>query len=482
MPKCGPVPLPRWLLAVALVVGAFWAFDLAVLRGGTPDPLDDTWEYGVAARALVHGQGFRTAMIHPPLWTLRDSANTVPVLIHGPLVALLVTPAVAQPRRLDDIAWVAALFATLGALWTAHFAARRFGMAGGIAAAVAFTASPLTLRSVHHDVSPLLGALLLIAALDLVTAERPRGFAAGIVLGLAWLVRPEMLLAAPFVMLIAAPAAGGPFLFAFLLCAAPWAWHNLHATGSPIFNLSSYLVIGYSNERPGIAVLRDFTLPPWRWPSMLRESFHLLPAKWHETFPHAVKRLLLVPSPTTGWLAVLGALAALLRKATRWDAAIGIQLAMVPLAVMTLTLYDDRYLVPFLPLWAVAAAAGASTLVGWIPSVREAALAPALLVLLLLLPGTLRDVHAEARRSDALRHRLEAERAALAARPAPARALMFSDTPDFVAWTTGRPTVWVTREEYLRLPTCTRAARADTLPPCRDGAAETWFHDVPAHP
>jgi hypothetical protein len=76
--------------------------------------------------------------------------------------------------------------------------------------------------------------------------------------------------------------------------------------------------------------------------------------------------------------------------------------------------------------------------------------------------------------------------------------LMFSDTPDFVAWTTGRPTVWVTREEYERLPAAapvavappaktpkgkraeaaplvSAAAPPDTLP-TRGGPEDTWFH------
>ena len=48
----------RWLLATLALATAFWAFDLTVLRAGVPDPLDDTWEYGVVARSLAEGSGF----------------------------------------------------------------------------------------------------------------------------------------------------------------------------------------------------------------------------------------------------------------------------------------------------------------------------------------------------------------------------------------------------------------------------------------
>ena len=66
----------RWLLVTLALASAFWAFDLAGLRAGVPDPLDDTWEYGVVARSLIEGRGFRTQVIHPPLWSLRDSSST----------------------------------------------------------------------------------------------------------------------------------------------------------------------------------------------------------------------------------------------------------------------------------------------------------------------------------------------------------------------------------------------------------------------
>ena len=162
-----------------------------------PDPLDDTWEYGVAARHLLSGDGFRTSVIHPPLWGLRDAALTVPVLVHGPLLPLLFAPALALlgAGALDQVAWLAALFALLTALLLCRLGTRHFGPAVGAAAALLFTLAPLTLRAVHHDVSVVAGAFLLLLAFDLLARERPRHTAAALVLGLGMLVRPEMALA-----------------------------------------------------------------------------------------------------------------------------------------------------------------------------------------------------------------------------------------------------------------------------------------------
>ncbi|HET7224835.1 MAG TPA: hypothetical protein VFK69_03885, partial [Candidatus Eisenbacteria bacterium] len=74
----------------------------------------------------------------------------------------------------------------------------------------------------------------------------------------------------------------------------------------------------------------------------------------------------------------------------------------------------------------------------------------------------------------ALRARLERERAALAALPAVAP--MFSDTPDFVAWTTRRPTVWVSRAQYQALPACAGGTAAAAALPCRHDPRQAWFH------
>src|SRR5262249_28605806 len=150
----------------------------------------------------------------------------------------------AGPRGLDGAAWLAALLATLAAALIARLGARQFSPAVGAGAAALFTLSPLTLRAVHHDLALLLGALLLVAALGLLLRPPPGPLAAGVALGLCWLPRPEMIFAAPLFAIAAGPAAL-TLLAGFAFAAAPWLWHNYSITGQPLFNLSSYLLIGY---------------------------------------------------------------------------------------------------------------------------------------------------------------------------------------------------------------------------------------------
>jgi len=475
--------------AIAFAV-AWWLFDLLVLRAGVPDRLDDTWEYGVVARALLDGHGFRTLVIHPPLWGLVDADLMVPVLIHGPLVPVLLAPLLALfgPAALDGIAWIAALGALAVVPSLVRLGERCGGAAIGGAAALLWTLAPLTLRSVHHDVALTLGAALLVAAAELVTRPRANAasgppLAAGLALGLACLVRHELLAALPLFAL-AAGAAGWRLLAGAALALVPWWTHHALAVGQPLFNLSSYLLIGYWGAWPGISILRDFSLTPDRFTAALAASFPGILEKWTSFAPHAVKRALLAPVAALGWLALLGAAFALARAATRRTALLLAALAAIPVAVMTLTLYDDRYLVPFLPLYALAAARGAHDLAQRLPWWMHRPRAWIGLLLLVMIPATGPAMREEAEQARSAERLLADERAAIAAWAArlgpapadsaagPAARLLFSDTPDLVAWTTGRSTVWLSHEQLARLPLEAVAGG----PPARPDARRTWFH------
>lgn len=487
-----------WLAAVFVGVTLFWVFDLGWLRAGAPDRLDDTWEYGVAARHLLAGDGFRTSVIHPPLWGLRDAALTVPVLVHGPLVPVLLAPvlAVFGAGALDRIAWFGACFALLTALLLCRLGTRHFGPAVGATAALLFTLAPLTLQAVHHDATLLVGAFLLLLAFDLLARDRPRPTAAAIVLGLGVLVRTEMTLALFGLSMLAGGAGAVTLLLGMAMVAGTWWWHNWNATGSPLFNLSTYLLVGYSERWPGISVLRDFALTPAQWPRVLLEPAPELQHKAQANLHHALKLALLAPSALTGWLAAVGLVVGAARAATRWIAIAAFLCALVPVAVITFTLIDPRYITPYLPLWALSAAVAAEWLWGRIPRVGRA---PGWLpvLVLLMLPATVPALRQQAREARTCAALLAAERAALAARITPAATLprlttrgferpggaapaaprlMFSDTPDFVAWTTGRPTVWVSRDEYARLP-APGAAGTVGSPPARGTADDVWFHE-----
>lgn len=468
-----------WLVGPIVAAAAYWLLLLGPLGLGTPHPLDDTWEYAVVARSLLAGHGFRTEVIHPPLWSLRDAAGRVPVAVHGPLLPLLLAPPIAAlgPRAVDGIAWLGALAAVAAALAIARLGARTLGPPVGAGAALAFTFAPATLTAVRHDAGLLVGAALLAFALDLSARERPRGITAGIAAGLAALARPELAFAIPVVVALARGARVSVAVTA-TACLIPWWAHQKLVFGNAFFNLSSYLLIGYWGARPDLTVLRDFDLTPARWPSVLRAALPSLGPKAVDFAPHAIKRALFVPSGGTGWLAPLGLVAALRRPAARPLASAALALACLPLAIMTLTVYDGRYLVPFLPLWALGAAAGARAAVRPLPAWARRPRAWVGLLLLLMAPSIAPALKEASSQSQALRHRLSEERALLARLPA-ARAdgarPIFSDTPDFVAWTTDRPAVWVTAHEYARLP------RVGTRPhdrsrPHRAPHDLTWFH------
>lgn len=487
-----------WFTAVLVIVALFWVFDLGWLRAGVPNRLDDTWEYGVAARHLLAGDGFRTSVIHPPLWGLRDAALTVPILVHGPLVPLLLAPVLALfgAGALDQIAWLGACFALLTALLLCRLGTRHFGPAVGAAAALLFTLAPLTLQAVHNDTTLVVGAFLLLLAFDLLARDRPRRAAAAIVLGLGVLVRTEMTLALFGLSVLAGGSGAVTLVSGMALVAGAWWWHNWSATGSPLFSLSTYLLVGYSERWPGISVLRDFSLTPAQWPRVLLESAPELQHKAQTNLRFALKTAFLSPSALTGWLAAAGLVVGAARASTRRIAVAAFACALVPVAVITFTLLDPRYVTPCLPLWALSAAVAAEWLWGRIP---RAGHTPGWLpvLILLMLFATVPALQRGARESREFAELLATERAALAPQVTPAATLprltarglerpagaastaprlMFSDTPDFVAWTTGRPTVWVSRDEYDRLPAPGAAVSAGS-PPARGTPDDTWFHE-----
>ncbi|NOT33052.1 MAG: hypothetical protein HOP12_02665 [Candidatus Eisenbacteria bacterium] len=468
-------------LAVALV---WWLVDLALLRTGTPHPLDDLWEDGLIARALLAGHGFWTPMLYPPLWAMRDPATlTVPVLVHGPLLPLLLTPMVAVfgARAIDHVAWLAAAAAWLTAYFTARTLQRAAGATVAAVAVLLLTFSPILLDAVNHSFSVVVGALALAIALDALLRREPRGVTAGLALGLGYLTRSELMLVAPLVALAAglAPRQWLHFGAAFLVCAVPWWAHHFAVVGSPFFNLSSYTVVGFSHAFPGSSLMRDFALTPDRWPAFLQSNLGALPPKWLESFPRALKRVVVTPGVLTGWLVGFGLFAWLPRPGYRRLASAAMFIALIPVALMTVTVPQPLYLVTFLPLFAIAASIGAGALVEWfVPTVRIARWWPAVVVLLAfagVIP-TLLVARTEAR---AARDLLASERAALAKVPATGVSPLFSDRPDFVAWTTGRPALWMTSDEYDALYprfTAEHAARPAGLPAVRDSNL-TWFHD-----
>src|SRR6185503_12825920 len=77
------------------------------------------------------------------------------------------------------------------------------------------------------------------------------------------------------------------------------------------------------------------------------------------------------------------------------------------------------------------------------------------LLMLLIAPSCLPALRGAAADARVLERRIANERVALARAFPQAHAglprMIFSDTPDFTAWTTGRPTAWISRAEFERL-------------------------------
>jgi hypothetical protein len=478
----------RWFLGVLLFAAAFWMLDLVWLGAGVPHPLDDTWEDAVVARLLLQGDWFRSHAIYPPLWGLRDPQTlTVPVLVHGPLLPLLLAAPIRifGPAVADSIAWLAALFALLTLIPLFRLTARLFGEPVAAAAAGLFTVSPLTIAAVNHYGSVVLGALLLTATLDLLARPRPRAGLAGLAAGLGYLVRPEMLIAAPVLALLAAGPrpdrrAARDFLLVFAACASWWWWHHWKTSGSPFFNLTSYLLVSFWPPHPGDGLVRDFGVTPERFRGILAESLPGLWHKWLHFFPRAARRALLTPGESTGWLVPIGALVALGRAELRRFALCAAALALIPVAAMTALVAIWLYPVPFLPLYCVAAALGAKWLLERLPRWAHRPRAWIGLLALAALPAAGVQLRAQADEARMIGRWLALDRAGLAAAVRTeenATRPMFSDTPDFVAWTTGRPTLWLTREEFDRLYGLGGAR--NPLPeglPARPDPADTWFH------
>jgi hypothetical protein len=104
-------------------------------------------------------------------------------------------------------------------------------------------------------------------------------------------------------------------------------------------------------------------------------------------------------------------------------------------------------------------------------------------VALLALPTSVPALRDAAHSSRHARARLEQTRAALDAETFASRHPLFSDTPDFVAWTLDRPVVWLTRDEHRALPVCGASPSGDPRDrPCREAAAAdlpgaVWFQE-----
>jgi hypothetical protein len=234
-------------------------------------------------------------------------------------------------------------------------------------------------------------------------------------------------------------------------------------------------------------VLRSFDLTIARWPDTMWGSVAELPGKWLYALPRAIKHIATAPSAFTGWLALI-ALGGLARRTGTHPpngARVG-ALMLVPLALMVGAQHRPEFVMTVLPVWALLAVLGLGLVARRAGHGRPAIVL--LLTALLVLPGTIQMLRRHLEDAGPKAAWLSRERAALdlqfgAGRPGrggPASGPVLSDTPGFVAWETGRTTVWMAEGEWrqLRLDIAagTRLRPRDFPDPAE---TDTWFHEDP---
>lgn len=270
----------RWLIGVALVVGAIALTMVYAWRQFHGLPTEFTLHQAVVARQVARGDGFTTLVNHPQTFAVLHargvpfrSAEPMPDLYHAPLYPLTLaavfavlpesiwTSRPATPGGMTFDGWqpdYVVLAVNLLLWWSAIalaglLARRLFDARAGWVAALATAGSvPLWQQTVAVNGLPLFMVLVLLAfhalaALedqDEVSARRslPLVAALGVTGGLLFLTE----YAAGLVMVVFAVAVGwrvkgalrgpaiGVCVGAFLLCVAPWLVRNAAVCGHPL--------------------------------------------------------------------------------------------------------------------------------------------------------------------------------------------------------------------------------------------------------
>lgn len=238
-------PLPALLLILAVTI----AFRLAALPAVGPEMLSpDGARFLNLARSLERGLGYVTPEAWPA-W-LEPARLPAPETFKEPGYPVAIAAAkrlVPDPfRAAQGVSLLAGLLSPLLAAWLVFSLARdrRAALFAGLLTA----ASPVLIRQSVYVMAESLFAMLLLGAFAC-AALRPRGagrqiafaFAAGLALGLAYLVRAQALLAVPAMVGLAwggrarnaALRSAAIVLAVAALAAAPWWLRNLRLFGDP---------------------------------------------------------------------------------------------------------------------------------------------------------------------------------------------------------------------------------------------------------
>ena len=405
-------------------------------------PASDVWDYAQEARQLARGQGFTSLYTYPT--HLGTEPAPFPVRWRMPLYAAIgaafLTLGIPLPLGFFIVAVLAhAALVGLAFLLASHLHSAR---AGVLAAAFAI-ASPILLDPFSAGLSQVPAAALGVAIwLLLLRYARPSSAAAaGLLAAAAWYLRGETIVMLP---LWFACAARGrrwdramAFALVFAALALPWIGHLRAETGaaSPIRGNPMLL---YTPEYPGYSSTRTYLEP---MPGVVAYvATHPLGFAWRfakDAVGYGID-LLWGLGPFALGLAIAGLL--LRDPKHRWSvlqpAAWILVAALVQITAFSCLERSPRFLVPAIPLIAVALGMAAAPTFDRICGRNRQAALVALLVLerAILVGITTRDAE---RRFPPLPSSTATQlREALG----PARGgIIWTDVPDWVSWRLDRP-------------------------------------------
>jgi 4-amino-4-deoxy-L-arabinose transferase-like glycosyltransferase len=384
-----------WLIATLVVAAALGA---ARALHGFPgfSMTGDALLYGDLARSLAAGEGFVSSFVYPISLAYPALATLPqPHFLYHPAYPALLAPGVALGGARDAVLLgvnVALAWALLPLTFV--LARRLYGREAAWLATALLALDTTVASNVRNAGTELLTMLVALAAAALLV-EAPgagRAFAAGVVLGVGYLVRPNLAVlvvpAALHLWRLGAATRVAPLALGALAVAAPWLVRGWLVTGQPGFSL--YLVANLAFETttfPGTMATYGELVP--RGPVMMLTQYPgELADKVARLAVYYVRQVWFTVNP----LVMLAFVAALVTRAGPRAAlrladftATGLVLTMATVIAIAA---EPRYLAPFAPLVIVLGAGFAVETVRRVPGARRRWALVALATILLALPVT----------------------------------------------------------------------------------------------
>jgi hypothetical protein len=438
------------LIAVALIgtFRALWTFSGFSMTG-------DALLYGELARHLAAGEGFVSAFVYP-VSLAYPSLHTIPqphVLYHPAYPALLA--AVFRLAGTHDLVLVLANTLLAWGLLVCVFclARRLFGMSVACAATAAMALDTTLASNVRNSGTEVL-AMLVVTAVAVVLASSPgrwSGALAGVLLGAAYLTRPNLLLLLPLAAAalwrMGARVAILPLLGGALLVIAPWVVRGWLVMGQPFFSL--YTVANIAWEMPSFPgmIATYGTLAPRGLGVMVTEYRGELLGKLGTNLLYYARQAVFTVNPVAVVAFVLGLV--LWRRRARaapspadralgeWVAASGV----LTVILASLLAREPRYLAPIAPVivvlgvgWTLAAAKSTGR--------RALSVVAAVAMLALPIAGTTRDL-LQLRGAEAMSRWHDPNLAELAS---------LTRATDVIVTDIGRGVTWYTERKTVQAP------------------------------